>query len=248
MLTLQGRTCVFAGATGMVGRGAVRALAEAGMNVVMVTHNPESANELIAELAGMPGRCVAMSNAQEESLIFQKVEEMFGSVDAIISNTGSFDAPKPFEAVTEDEMTRKVSFHVGQAMSMVRNALPFLERSAAPRVLLMSSAGAMNGFPGENICDSVARGAVAALTRCLAREFSARGITVNCIAKSAMVNDHAPHGPEDLDTALMDSAVPVGRIGTSQEFGAAVAYLVSEEAGFVTGQILNLSGGLHMGG
>lgn len=247
MFTLQGRTCVFAGATGMVGRGAVQALVESGMNVVMVTHNPDSAKEVVAAMEGKPGRCLAMSNDKDDSLIYQDVEEMFGSVDVIISNTGSFNSPKKFEEITEDEMTKKVSFHVAGPMTMVQKALPFLERSKAPRVLLMASAGAQDGFAGENVCDSVARGAVISLTYCLARELADRGITVNCIAKSAMVNDHAPHGPEDLDTATLQDSVPLGRIGSNDEFGAAVAYLASEEAGFVTGQVLNLSGGLHIG-
>ena len=247
MVTLQGRTCVFAGATGMVGRGAVQALVEAGMNVVMVTHNPDSAKEVVAAMEGKPGRCLAMSNDQDDSLIYQKVEELFGSVDVIISNTGSFNAPKPFEEITEEEMIRKVSFHVAGPMTMVKKALPFLERSKAPRVLLMASAGAQDGFSGENICDSVARAAVINLTYCLARELADRGITVNCIAKSAMVNDHPPHGPQDLDTAALESRVPLRRIGTNAEFGAAVSFLASEEAGFITGQVLNLSGGLHIG-
>lgn len=247
MFTLQGRTCVFAGATGEVGRGAVRALVEAGMNVVMVTHNPDGAREVVAEMEGKPGCCLAMSNDKDDGLIYQAVEEKFGSVDVIISNTGSFGAPKKFEEITEEEMIQKVSFHVSGAMTMVQKALPHLEKSKAPRVLLMASAGAQDGFAGENICDSVARGAVISLTYCLARELADRGITVNCIAKSAMVNDHPPHGPQDLDTAALQSRVPLSRIGSNDEFGAAVAYLASEEAGFVTGQVLSLSGGLHIG-
>ena len=247
MFTLQGRTCVFAGATGMVGRGAVKAMVEAGMNVVMVTHNPDAAKEVIASMEGKPGRCLAMSNEQGDGAIFQAVEEMFGSVDVIISNTGGFNAPKKFEEITEEEMARKITFQVTGAMTMVREAIPFLERSKAPRVLLMASAGAQNGFQGENICDSVARGAVISMTYCLARELADRGITVNCIAKSALVNDHPPHSPQHMDTASLQGSVPLGRIGTNDEFGAAVAYLASEEAGFVTGQVLNLSGGLHIG-
>ena len=247
MFTLQGRTCVFAGATGMVGRGAVQALVEAGMNVIMVTHNPDAAKEVIAAMEGKPGRCLAMSNEKGDSDIFQEVEKMFGSVDVIISNTGGFNAPKKFEEITEEEMSRKVNFQVVAAMTMVRDAIPFLERSKAPRVLLMASAGAQNGFLGENICDSVARGAVISMTYCLARELADRGITVNCIAKSALINDHPPHAPQHMDTASLKEYVPLGRIGTNDEFGAAVAYLASEEAGFVTGQVLNLSGGLHIG-
>lgn len=246
-MTLAGRTCVFAGATGMVGRGAVRALVEAGMNVVMVTHNPDSAKEVIASVEGLPGCCMAMGNERDDSEIYKDVEAKFGSVDVIISNTGGFNAPKKFEDITTEELMKKINHQVSGAVHMIKQALPYLEKSKAPRILLMSSVGAQDGFAGENLCDSVARGAVISLTYCLAREFASRAITVNCIAKSAVVNDHPPKGPEDLDTAPLAGKVPLGRIGSNDEFGAAVAYLASEEAGFVTGQVLNLSGGLHIG-
>ncbi len=247
MLTLEGRTCVFAGATGMVGRGAVRALVQAGMNVVMVTHNPGDAEEIIESLAGEPGRCIAVSNARDDEDVFRDVAEKFGCVDVIISNTGGFNAPKRFEDITLEELTEKMYHQVNGAWSMVHKALPYLERSRAGRVLFMSSAGAQDGFDGENICDSVARGAIISLTYCLAREFASRGITVNCIAKSGIVNDHPPRKPEHFDCNSIKGRIPLGRIGSSDEFGAAVAYLASEEAGFVTGQVINLSGGVHIG-
>lgn len=247
MLTLKGRTCVFAGATGMVGRGAVRALAEAGMNVVMVTHNPDSAKEIIASLNGCPGCCIAVGNEKDDSQIFKETAETFGSVDVIISNTGGFNAPKKFEDITAEEMSGKMEHQIIGAVTMIKKALPYLEMSTAPRILLMASAGAQDGFAGENICDSVARGAVISLTYCLAKEFAGRGITVNCIAKSGIVNDHAVHAPDDFDVAAIQEQIPLGRIGSNDEFGSAVAYLASEEAGFVTGQVLNLSGGLHIG-
>lgn len=247
MLTLNGRTCVFAGATGMVGRGAVRALVQGGMNVVMVTHNPADAEEIIKELSGEPGRCIAVSNARDDDEVFREIYDRFGSLDVVISNTGGLSAPKKFEDITQEELNRKLQNQINGAWLMIQRALPYLERSRAGRVLLMSSAGAQDGFDGENICDSVARGAVISLTYCLARELAGRGITVNCIAKSGIVNDHAPKGPEHFDCAVIKGRIPLGRIGRNDEFGAAVAYLASEEAGFVTGQILGLSGGLHIG-
>ena len=247
MLTLKGRTCVYAGATGMIGRGAVRALCEAGMNVVMVTHNPKNAEEVIAMMQGLPGQCVAMSNDQTDGDIYKVVEQKFGSVDVIISSIGGLNSPKAFEEITTDEMIAKVNHQIKGPVNMIKAALPYLSKSKAPRILLAATAGAQNGFRGENICDSVAGGAVISLTYCLAREFASRGITVNCIAKSGITNDHAPHSPADLDVATFQDQIPVGYIGSNDQFGAAVSYLASEEAGLVTGQVLSLSGGLHIG-
>ena len=247
MLSLAGRTCVFAGATGMVGRGAVRAMVEAGMNVVMVTHNPDSAAEIIRSLEGLPGRCVAISNAKGDAEVFADVAEMFGSVDVVISNTGGFNAPKALEDITVEELEKKVKHQLLGAFEMVKGALPYLEKSKAPRILLMASAGAQDGFTGENICDSIARGAVISMTYCLARELAPKGITVNCIAKSGIINDHPPRNAEHFDCESIKDRIPLGFIGGNDNFGAAVAYLASEEGGFVTGQVLNLSGGLHIG-
>lgn len=247
MLTLAGRTCVFAGATGMVGRGAVRAMVEAGMNVVMVTHNPDSASEIIKSLEGQPGRCVAISNAKGDAEVFADAAEMFGGVDVVISNTGGFNAPKKLEDISTEELEKKVKHQLLGAFEMVQKALPYLEKSKAPRVILMASVGAQDGFIGENICDSIARGAVISMTYCLARELADRSITVNCIAKSGIVNDHPAQKPEHFDCESIKDRIPLGFIGSNDNFGAAVAYLASEEGGFVTGQVLNLSGGLHIG-
>ena len=267
MQTLKGRTCVIGGGTGAVGRGAVRALCEGGMNVVLGTHMVADAKGLVEELKDCEGKCVAVSaeciidvveENGENKIVEIPVEkgtgignvkfayERFGSVDVVISNTGAFDAPVPLEEITGDDLTKKLGHQVGGAFSSVMSALPYLKKSKAGRILLMSSAGARNGFSSEYFCDSVARGAVISMTYCLARELMQYGITVNCIAKSGMLNDHEPHG-RVLDMNTLTPVIPMGRIGTADEFGAAVAYLASEEAGFVTGQVIDLSGGLAIG-
>ena len=89
MYTLKGRTAVIAGATGHVGAGAVHMLTEAGMNVVMVTHNMEDARRLIAEVEHHPGTCIALSNENGDGAVYGEVCQRFGSVDVIIPNQGA---------------------------------------------------------------------------------------------------------------------------------------------------------------
>ena len=247
MLTLKGRTCVFAGATGNVGRGAIRALAEGGMNVVLVTHNPDSARDIIENLKDCPGKVAALSNENGDAAVFPEVEKMFGSVDVVINTTGGFDAVKPLEEVTGEELDKKMHHQVTNVFQMMQAAIPYLRRSSAGRIILMTSVGAVDGFEGENIVDSIARGGVITMNAAMARLLAKDGITVNCIARSGMINDHEPHRPTDYDSATVLSRITAGHLGTTYEFGALVSYIASEEGGFITGQVYQLNGGLHIG-
>lgn len=247
MLTLEGRTCVFIGATGQVGRGAVRALCEAGMNVVMVTHNPDSAKAVIESVSDCKGKCVAMSNKDGDEAVLDEVAREFGSVDVIVNKSGGFDAPVPLEDISADKLAFKLNHQITNAFKLVQGALPYLKKSSAGRIILTASAGAQDGFAGENFMDSVSRGGVISMTYSLARMLAEDNITVNCISISGLINDMPPREPWMFSSESIVNSIPAGRLGTSEEYGALVAYLASEEAGFVTGQVMNLSGGLHIG-
>lgn len=247
MQTLKGRTCVFAGATGNIGRGAVRALAQGGMNVVMVTHNPANAADIIEELKDCPGQIVAVSNENGDGAVFSDIENKFGSVDVVINTTGGLNAAAPIETLSKEKLNDKLTHQVTDPFLMMQAALPFLRRSKVPRMILTATAGAQNGNLNENIIDSIARGGVLTMTKCLARALASEGITVNCIARSGVINDHAPHKETDFDVTSIADSIPVGHIGTADEFGALVAYIASKESAFVTGQIFNFSGGLQIG-
>ena len=247
MLTLKGRTCVFAGGTGNVGRGAVRALAEAGMNVALVTHNPDSAREMIEELKDCPGKVVAFGNEGGDAAVFPKVAEALGSVDVVINTTGGFDAVVPVEEISGEDLNKKLGHQVTNVFLMMQAAIPYLKKSSAPRMILMTSVGAVDGFTGENLVDSIARGGVISMTYGLARLLAKDGITVNCIARSGVINDHEPHRAEDYDSNSILNLIPAGHLGTTDEFGALVSYIASEESAFITGQVFQLNGGLHIG-
>ncbi|MBR0130965.1 MAG: SDR family oxidoreductase [Firmicutes bacterium] len=246
MQTLQGRTCVFAGAAGLIGRGAVKALADGGMNVVMVTHSPDSAKEVAELCRDCPGKVVAMSNKEGDHAVFPEVMEQFGSVDVVINSTGSMSAPA-YAADVDLAQVRKKLDHAADELWMRKEAIPYLEKSRAPSIIFTASAGAQNGFMEESIADSMANGALMSLTKVLARQLAPKGITVNCVARSGMIADHPYHeGSQDLDVKTIEPLVPLGRLGSADDYGALIAFLASEESSFVTGQILSLSGGLNI--
>lgn len=237
---------MFAGATGALGRCAVRAMAEGGMNVVMVTHNPDSAKEIIEETENYPGTVIALSNENGDGAVFGDVEKRFGSVDVVINTTGALDAIKPISEVTENELNEKLAHQVTNPFLMMQAAIPYLKKSKAGRILFLTSAGATDGFTGENLADSIARGGVISMTKGMARLLAGDGITVNAIARSGMINDHEPEKDTDFDVKTIIGRIPIGRAGKGEEFGSLVAYLAGEESAFLTGQVFHLSGGLHI--
>ena len=246
-MKLNGRTCYFAGATGNIGRGAVKALASHGMNVIMATHDPERASDIISACAGMEGTVTAVSNQLPLEKVLQQAAERFGSVDVYINTTGSLSVPKPFGEFSEEETMQKLSHHIAGPLLELQTFLPYLKQSRHPRIILCSSAGASSGILQENMLDSIARGGVISMTYCLARELMQYGITVNCIARSGMVNDHDDHSPATLDASVILPEIPMKRNGTPEEFGALAAYLASEESALITVQIFHLDGCLTIG-
>ncbi len=252
MQTLSGRTCVFSGATGGDGIETVKALCAGGMNVVMMTHNIPAAEKLMAEVAasGAPGKCVYFAGgkredgpAEENPALYQQIEEQFGSVDVIISNTGGPGREVDMEDVTGEELSRELNHLCVGAFKTVLAALPFLRRSAAPRIILMSSVEGEIGGTEESFPVAVAKGAVLSLTKNIAARVAKDGITVNCIGKGCITRLGARPDDKDLNTLL--PLIPMGRLGTAQDLANIICFLASEESGYMTGQCLTLSGGFR---
>lgn len=209
MYHLKCRTAVITGATGEIGSGAVHMLTEGGMNVAMITHNMEEAEKLIARVKHHPGRCIAISNENGDAASYGEICEIFGSIDVIIPNHGAKFCCQDLETITASELEQKLHHQITGSFIMVRQALPYLKKSAAGRIILIAGMGAENGLQEEGLSDCTARGAIISMTRYLAQNLAGNG--------------------------------------TAVDFGAAVCYLACEEAGFMTGQVLRLNGGMYMG-
>ena len=244
MLTLEGRTCVFAGGSGAIAHEALRTMLSAGMNVVLLSHRPESCAALQEEFRSLKGELVSYSNQLPDEEVYAEVKKRFGSLDVFLSKTGILKTPVPFEQLDTDQLVRELGMQVGSVSRHIQNILPYLKESKAGRIVLFSTIGSLNGYEKENMIDSVCKGAVNSLVYCLAREFASYGITVNCIAFSGMLQDHPGEG---LDPESEIDDIPLKRSGSSADFAAALEYLLSEEASFVSGEVLKLAGGMGIG-
>ena len=253
MQTLSGRTCVMAGGTAGDGIDTVKELCRAGMHVVVVTHQAEKARVLVEEInkLGYAGKCEAIGAsehgpAEEDPETYRYIAEKYGSVDVIISNTGDTGTAKEMVDLSDEELMKEVGHLVSGAFRMAVTALPFLRASRAPRIILMSSVEGIYGGVHGSFANAVAKGAVHALAVNMAARLAAEKITVNCIAKGAIPRAEGIRSG-NADPAAFLPYIPMGRLGTPQDLAQMVCYLASEEAGYVTGQTICLSGGLEFG-
>ncbi|MGM9521579.1 MAG: SDR family NAD(P)-dependent oxidoreductase [Oscillospiraceae bacterium] len=253
MQTLTGRTCVFAGATAGDGRDAVKALCAGGMNVVLMTHQPEKAQSLIDEVkaAGCTGDCIAYARAdggpaEQNPETYKELEKKYGSVDVVICNTGGNGKVGGIDDVTGEELMKGVEHLTLTSYLMMRTALPYLRRSKAPRVIFMTTVEGCQGGTLEGLANAVGKGAVRSLTLNAAARLAHEGITVNCIAKGAIprIGDQPEDAPRP-ETMLPH--IPMGKLGTPEDLAQAICFLASEESGYITGQTLELSGGMNLG-
>ena len=207
------KTAVMTGAAGRIGSGAVKKMAEAGINVAMITHNPGPAAKICEECAGFPGKVVAMTNEGGDDSAIARTFEQFGSVDIVILNHGGPDHQVDLLDIDPEELNKKFGHQVTMTFKTLKTAIPFLEKAGGGDIILMSSKGAFDGDTSFPFVSSVANGAVISMTQYLANALADKNIKVNCIAKGHMQKDFLHEGetldltlpgPEEFGTAVMD--------------------------------------------
>lgn len=186
------------GAAGRIGSSAVKKMAEAGINVAMITHNPGPAQKICDECAGFPGTVVAVTNEGGDDVALEKTFNRFGSVDIVIMNHGGPDHPMDILDIDPEELNKKYAHQVTMTFKTLQKALPFLERSGGGQIILTSSKGALDGDNSFTLVSSVANGGVISMTKYLANALKDKNISVNCIVKGHLQPDF-DHGEDPKD-------------------------------------------------
>ena len=252
MQTLKGRTCVFAGATAGDGPETVRALCAGGMNVAVLTHQPHAAERLLKEMEDgeYEGVCfVAAGDGGKEKTrkdSYREIFERFGSIDVILCNIGGDGKTDTIETLETEILSKYMDHLVCGSFEMLKEGLPYLRESRAPRVIFMTTAEGCMGGTYESMANAVAKGAVKALTLNAAARLAGEGITVNCISKGSIPRmEPIPEGGADTSARL--PVIPMKRLGTQEDLASAICFLASEESSYITGQVLEVNGGLNLG-
>ncbi|KAK0726599.1 hypothetical protein B0T21DRAFT_395048 [Apiosordaria backusii] len=257
--TLQGKVAIVTGASRGIGASIATRLAKHGASVVINYLNSASeARELSKRLhndyrVGTLAVKADISKPEDVAKIFQQTMICFGTIDIVVSNAG-IEHFGDLSAVKPEEIDHVFDVNVKGQFFVAQQAEKLMKEGG--RLILTSSVSAVMGVPRHAIY-AASKAAVTGMTKCLAWDFGKKNITVNCIAaggvKSDMYEKNAKEymkNGQDLSMDEIDARVsawsPLGRVGMPDDIAGAVALLASDEAGWITGQTLHVSGGAHM--
>jgi 3-oxoacyl-[acyl-carrier protein] reductase len=235
------RTVLVTGGNRGIGLACARTFAEQGDRVA-VTCRGEAPPEVL-EAGLLPVAC-DITDADQVEAAFARVEEELGAVEVLVSNAG-ITRDSLVLRMSDDDFTDVLEANLTGGFRVARRAVKGLMRARWGRIVFVSSIAGRIGQAGQANYAASKAGLVG-LGRSFAKEFASRGVTVNVVAPGPIATDMLSALPEDQLDAYAD-AVPLGRLGRPEEIAAAVRFLASDEAGYITGAVLPVDGGLFMG-
>jgi 3-oxoacyl-[acyl-carrier protein] reductase len=247
---LDGRIALVTGGSRGIGRGIVLRLAAEGAKVAFVYQsNAEAADSLVAEVAAAGGVAVGHQvDVKVKSAVdacVSKVIEHWGKVDILVNNAGII-RDTLLAKMTEQQWSDVIATNLSSVFNFCQAVtLPMMSERYG-RVVNMSSVAANHGNKGQaNYAAS--KGGIEGFTKCMATELASRGVTVNAIAPGFIETDMTA-AVRNAAEAEIKKKIPLKRLGRAEDIASAVAFLVSDEASYITGQVLTVDGGLTLGG
>lgn len=244
-MSLRNRVAVVTGGTRGIGRGIALGLAREGARIALVYRaNKAAAQMALRQLQAVGADCVAVETnitdpARADQLI-KTVGDRYGRLDVLVNNVGEFRWGMLAES-SVDEWNSIFESNVTTVFYMCRAALPLMRKGRWGRIINLGAVGAERAFGQAKISAyAAAKAAVVAMSRSLALEEAKNGITVNVVNPSSI--DEKDLTLEEA-RKLKDARFPIGRPPTVEDVAAAVSFFASEEAEYVTGQVVNVSGG-----
>ena len=244
MFDLSGKSALVTGASGGIGAAIAKALHGAGATVALSGTRVEPLEVLAAELGErahvLP--CNLSDSAAVAELPKQAIEAM-GAVDVLVNNAG-ITRDNLFMRMSDDEWDSVLQVNLKSAMLLSKGVMRGMMKARWGRIVNISSVVGATGNPGQANYAASKAGLVG-MSKSLAYEVASRGITVNCIAPGFITTAMTDKLNDEQKSAIL-TQVPAGRMGEADEIGAAVLYLASPEAGYVTGATLHVNGGMAM--
>jgi len=244
-----GRVAFVTGASRGIGRAIAVALGDAGNRVAFCySSDAEGAKETQAAVEATGAEVLAVqadvADAESVDQAFGAVEETFGPVELLVNNAG-ITRDGLLMRMSDEHWSEVLQTNLTGAFHTIRRATPKMMRGRFGRIVNVSSVSGQTGQAGQANY-SAAKAGLVGLSRAVARELASRGITCNVVAPGPIVTSMTADLPAEWQDQIVN-AVPLGRFGTPEECAAVVAFLCSEAAGYVTGALVPVDGGLGMG-
>jgi len=244
MFDLTGKTALITGATGGIGGEIAKALHDQGATVAISGRNEEKLSALAAEIGEKAHAIVAdLSTPEGIAALVKDADEALGQIDILVNNAG----------LTRDNLSMRMKEEEWQQVLDVNLTAPFMLAKACQRgmmkrrygrIINISSVVGTTGNPGQ--CNYVAsKAGMTGWTKAMGQEVASRGITVNCVAPG-FISTAMTDALTDDQKDKINGTIPAGRMGQPNEISSAIAYLASEEAGYVTGATIHVNGGMAM--
>ena len=245
MFDLSGRKALVTGASGSLGSAIARALHEQGASVAL-SGTRETALKEVADSLGNERVVVVpanLSDPDEPQRLAGEADKALGGIDILVNNAGILRDNLSM-MMKDEQWDEVINLNLTAGFKLTRACLRGMMKRRHGRVIGISSVAGVMGNPGQSNY-SAAKAGMIGFSKAVAREVASRGITVNTVAPGLIesaINDSLTE--KQRETIL--AAIPVGRLGTADEVAAAVTYLASDEAAYMTGQTIQLNGGMAM--
>jgi 3-oxoacyl-[acyl-carrier protein] reductase len=245
---LQGKVALVTGASRGIGRAIALELARAGADVVVNYAGSEgAAREVVQEIEGLNRKAIMIrANVAQSSEVEDMVKEAigtFGKIDILVNNAG-ITRDNLLMRMKEEEFDEVISINLKGVFNCIKAVTRPMMKARGGRIINISSVVGVMGNPGQANYVS-AKAGVIGLTKSVARELAARNITVNAVAPGFIETDMTAVLGEETRQNLM-AQIPLQRLGKPEDIAHAVKFLASEEASYMTGQVLHVDGGMYM--
>ena len=247
MWNLAGKIAVVTGAARGIGRGISENLAGNGCTVVVADIRGEAAERCAAEIHAEGYRAAALTldvtDGEAVRIAFASVEERYGRIDVLVNNAGILhDAP--ITEIAEERWNAVIDTNLKGTFLCARAVVPGMVRRSWGRIINVSSIGGKDGFSLAGVHYAASKAGILGFTRQLAKQVAANGITVNAVAPVTTESEMIAHR-DPVRVAWITEQIPLGRLGRPEDTAEAVAFLAGEESGFITGETIDVCGGLY---
>jgi len=246
-MNLNGQIALVTGASRGIGRATALKLGQAGAVVIGTATSQSGADAITAELskAGISGQGMMLDVAQQDSIdaVLTQITEQFGAPAILVNNAG-ITRDNLLMRMKDEEWNDIINTNLSSVYRLSKACLRAMMKARYGRIISIASVVGVTGNAGQANY-AAAKAGIIGFSKSLAQEIGSRGITVNTVAPGFIDTDMTRNLPDEQKQTLL-SKIPVGRLGQAEEIAAAVVFLASAEAGYITGETLHVNGGMYM--